>query len=745
MTWLTQQQQLYTQLPLGTPNLSIHPITGVWQSQSPLLQSQYWWGGGASQQALNQLPDDIPQNHHLAVLLFGPVQSFLGAGQRLRDWAVASWLCHYLAAVTIYHWQNKGGHVLLPLHHSSPLLLWIRDPSSTLVSGFWQAELPNVFTGIVPTTTTQETENWLQDLRQQVLGSWLSLVQAVETVVVSREQNNPRRYLDGIGWQVMHRDHRHLWSIYYTYSAIHDQNITTISEKLHQELESKKLGRQWQNTWWGGMTSPTAGALSVWHPGLNPIHRNGTWGLPNQQLESWWQNLIQHHSGLFSPEERLNSLELFKRLASFPQYIESALEYIWGGRPPVCPWERFPDQTAVAASWIPSQVTSTRWNLFVGEATEYFNRNRNKLWGIPHIDGKTPRYIHPEILETRNLKTWYSDPDDLEIMEEEWKEFLSVESTSPIQWTVGWRGDGDNMGKWLSGNQYQTQNLSWQRWHPTPEQVQEYGIDSLPPQVPNQTRTIEIPHTLDLSILFGYWNKLLYPLVEEYHHGKVIFAGGDDFLLLGSLPETIELTSNLYHLWQGTDTRITQPLVPPQPGWVQYQDSIYPIPSSYMTFSLGIIIAQRRIPQSLWHKNLNQAYKQAKKEGKNNVCIKVLFNSNQTIEWTCPWPLWDLLMYLQPTRMGNQSALNRWEKLLTYVESIRLKQPDLTTAQSILETLWQSVGIELSYKQIEALYPPNPDNRQAIYRNWEWWVGWISIRTFLARQEQQRQRWLSSV
>ena len=78
--------------------------------------------------------------------------------------------------------------------------------------------------------------------------------------------------------------------------------------------------------------------------------------------------------------------------------------------------------------------------------------------------------------------------------------------------------------------------------------------------------------------------------------------------------------------------------------------------------------------------------------GKNNVCIKVLFNSNQSIEWTCPWPLWDLLMYLQPTRMGNQSALNRWEKLLTYIESIRLKQPDLTTAQSILETLWQSVA-----------------------------------------------------
>ena len=52
----------------------------------------------------------------ISVLTFGPVQAFLGGGQRLRDWAVASWLCHYLTAAIIYRWENQArGRVLLPL------------------------------------------------------------------------------------------------------------------------------------------------------------------------------------------------------------------------------------------------------------------------------------------------------------------------------------------------------------------------------------------------------------------------------------------------------------------------------------------------------------------------------------------------------------------------------------------------------------------------------------------------------
>jgi hypothetical protein len=759
--WLPLQRQLYPTLPGEQSPVAIHPVSGTWQGTTDYLRSQFVWGGGASQEAFKQLPPQILENQSLAVLTFGPVQAFLGAGQRLRDWAVASWLCHYLSAVTIYHWEQLGGFVLLPLHRSSPLMEWIQRKPCKDPEAFWRAELPNVFTGIVPTGTPEETETWLGNLKKIVIQEWLRLVKTIEEVVVQRERDQPKAYLDGLGWRVIHRDHAHLWSVYFAHCPInaHQDNITDLSTQLHQTLEGKKLGRDWEGTWWGGRTSPSAGSLSIWHPGLKAVDQGGTWGISDDQLETWWERIIQHHTGWFGAEEKLNSIELIKRLASYPSYIEAALTQLWEQKPPKCPWDRFPDQTAVAAAWVPfiADLTPQTWNTQLGDPAEYFNRDGYKTWGIPKVDqNQNPGYVHPEILERRNLKSWnpgISD-QDLETLENEWQELVSPSWTTPIQWTVGWRGDGDNMGKWLSGQQYQKQNLPWQSWHPTSDRIESYGLNVTAPTVPPRSRQIELPHMLDLSVLFGHWNALLYPLVEEKHASKVIFAGGDDFLLLGPLPEAVSLTSDLHHLWSGQPCPLTEPLDPLVEGWVQYKNSIYPVPGQRMTFSLGVVIAQRRIPQSLWHRNLNEAYKAAKKAGRDRVCVRVLFNSNQTLDWICPWPLWDLLMNLDPLAPPDtkkktpdtqeKTALNRWEKLLGYMESVRLKQPNLRTVETALEILWQGVGLNLTWEQVRTPVNRDIEFRNHVLTDWNWWIEWVSLRGFLARQERDRQQWLKS-
>lgn len=736
--FLPLQQQLYPDpnLPTENPSFAIHPVTGEWQD-TDRLRSKYPWGGGASNFAFKQLPAEISPHHFLGTLVFGPVQSFLGAGQRLRDWAVASWLCHYLATATIYHWEKQGGSVLLPLYRSSPLLRWMNTGVSPDPQSFWRSELPNVMTGVVPCTTDEAAQNWLENIKHLLLQEWSLLIKNIERVVVEQERTEKKRLLDGVGWQVIHRDHGFLWSVYYTCAPITQNpplSITQVNKQIHDELEKQKLSRQWQGTWWSGVTSPTAGSLSVWHPGLLPIDRNGTWGIPPSELDNWWAGLIGHHSALFSSREKLNSIELIKRLASLPNYIQKALEMRWGHIPPACPWGNFPEQTAVAAAWVPLLGQSIPWNDRLQDAAEYFELEP-KPWGLPLVDRSHPGYVHPQLLERRNLENW-SPNQDLEGVEQDWKDFNLDQWTTPIQWHVGWRGDGDHIGQWLSGSQYERENLLWQKWHPTPQQIENYHLNLVPAQIPNHThRQLDLPHVLDLSVLFSHWNKLLYPLVEEQYPGKVIFAGGDDFLLLGPLPQAVEMTSDLYRLWSGRTTALTSMLEPPVPGWVKYQESVYPVPSEIMTFSLGVVIAQRRIPQALWHSHLNEAYKKAKSQGRNRVCVRVLFNSNQIIEWICPWFLWDLLMANNLVQSDNQ--LNRWEKLLQYMEPVRMKQPNLALAETALETLWQSVGLNLSWNQVR----PQSEH-DTFLSEWEWWTNWVALRVFLARQEQNRDLWM---
>ncbi|MFB6290709.1 MAG: type III-B CRISPR-associated protein Cas10/Cmr2 [Candidatus Bipolaricaulia bacterium] len=734
---LSQQRRLYTELPDNdTPQIATHPLSGEWQ-QAKYLKNEFWWGGGATQEACEQLKRDCCQNSQLtgvAALSFGPVQDFLGGGQRLRDWAVASWLCHYLSAVFIYRWEQQGGCMLLPLHLNSPLVNWLNGKQAD--TEFWQAELPNVFTGLFP-----ETEGWLDKAQNLISEEWQRFVAALEQSAVEYHS----KLLNGQGWQVIRQDHQYLWSVYAESASLQNNgnagNLATVAASLHQQIEAQKLGRNWQKKWWGGRTSPTAGQLSTWHPGLLPVDKGGTWGLPDSALREWWERAAQESrlSGLFSDSDRLNSIELVKRLASVPDIIEPTLERLWGSRPPSCPWERFPDRTAVAAAWVPSLADSKVWNENLEPLSEIFYRSPYKQWGMPQVDEQTG-YIHPRVLERRNIKEAAANEEDQEL----WEEEVPKGWESAIEWTVGWRGDGDQIGEWLSGRQYEQKNLPWQQWHPSQETIDQYHLNIEAPQVPKQPRQVELPHLLDLSVLFRYWNGLLYRLSEEQYNSKVIFAGGDDFLIIGPITDTVPLSSQLHKLWLGQASDLTKPLPNSEDGWSDYQGEVYPIPGQKMSFSLGVVIAQRRIPQSLWHRGLDEAYKKAKKQGRDRVCVKVLFNSGQTLEWVCPWPLWHLLMELEPNT-EEKTDLNRWEKLLSYLESTRIEQENSpATVKDLLNTLWASVGLSLRWEQVEAIVGRNRDLRQVI-GSWSWWRNWIAVRAFLTRQERDRAQLLEQL
>ncbi|MCL1474265.1 type III-B CRISPR-associated protein Cas10/Cmr2 [Argonema antarcticum] len=723
--WLSKQQQIYPQQPLPdvSPNLSCHPVSGEWQD-SAHIKSKFWWGGGASEEACNQIEgDNFDHLNRVAVLSFGPVQTFLGGGQRLRDWAVASWLCHYLSAVLIYRWEEAGGKVLLPLHQSSKLVNWLKG-SNAVSDRFWQAELPNVITALYP-----NRDNWLDQRKEVIKNEWKRFLEALEKAAIAQYP----RLLDGQGWRVIHSDNQYLWSVYTEETALNMETVSEDIDSLHQRIESRKIGREWSGTWWGGRTSPSDGCLSIWHPGLKLIYQGGMWGLPDNQIDSWWERATQESKlqGLFSSTDRLNSIELVKRLASVPEIIEPTLKDLWKKNPPECPWGRFPDRTAAAAAWVTTSIKPDRWNQEVGVLHEYYlNKKPIYFWGMPKADEQSPSFAHPRVLERRNIED--------ETMIEDWENNVPQGWESTIEWTVGWRGDGDNMGKWLSGEQYEKLRLLWSQWHPNSAMITQHNLGINPAIDPVQCRQMELPHILDLSVLFGLWNELLYPLTEEVHHGKVIFAGGDDFLLLGPLTEAISLTSDLHSLWMGEASPLTQPLDPPVDGWVEYNSQIYPIPGKKMNFSLGLVIAQRRIPQSLWHRGLNQAYKEAKNKGRNRVCVKVLFNSGQSLDWICPWPLWNLLMPVEPIAT-NQTELNRWEKLLSYLESSRLREVSIFTVRDLIETLWASVGIRLTWQQVMDV---GRAEFEAEIKDWQWWINWISLKAFLARQAQQRQKWV---
>ncbi len=171
--------------------------------------------------------------------------------------------------------------------------------------------------------------------------------------------------------------------------------------------------------------------------------------------------------------------------------------------------------------------------------------------------------------------------------------------------------------------------------------------------------------------------------------GRVIYAGGDDFLgvLYSDRQDTpVNPQSAFEWLQQLPDE------------WQQHQQPI--------TVSVGFVWAGNRVPQRDVLQHCREAEKQAKQLGRNRVTIRVVFNSGQRVEWTCPWD--DLkIMRRYCDRDGKQNwahIYKDWAQLKSR-HAIRLTKTDQQDIDSYLALQLFNFYFDDAGKMIEARPP----------------------------------------
>lgn len=108
--------------------------------------------------------------------------------------------------------------------------------------------------------------------------------------------------------------------------------------------------------------------------------------------------------------------------------------------------------------------------------------------------------------------------------------------------------------------------------------------------------------------------------------GRVIYAGGDDFLgILYSNVLDAKALSHQAFTW----------LKQFQQQWATHQQDI--------TVSVGFVWAASSVPQRDILQHCREAQSIAKDRGRNRVTLRVVFNSGQFVQWTCPWKFLILL------------------------------------------------------------------------------------------------------
>lgn len=108
--------------------------------------------------------------------------------------------------------------------------------------------------------------------------------------------------------------------------------------------------------------------------------------------------------------------------------------------------------------------------------------------------------------------------------------------------------------------------------------------------------------------------------------GRIIYAGGDDFLGV-----IYSQNSNKSIL----PARALEWLMGLKQEWQTHQQNI--------TLSVGFVWAAGSVPQRDILQHCREAEKRAKALGRDRVTIRVVFNSGQYVQWTCPWDQLNIL------------------------------------------------------------------------------------------------------
>jgi CRISPR-associated protein Cmr2 len=124
-------------------------------------------------------------------------------------------------------------------------------------------------------------------------------------------------------------------------------------------------------------------------------------------------------------------------------------------------------------------------------------------------------------------------------------------------------------------------------------------------------------------------------------NGRIVYAGGDDFLgVIYSNNPREPISPLAAYEW----------LITLNHRWQEHKQPI--------TLSVGFVWVAGSVPQRDVLQHCREAQKLAKSSGRNRVAIRVLFNSGQYVQWTCPW---DYLYVLKKYRDRDGKTYAEWE------------------------------------------------------------------------------------
>jgi len=645
------------------------------------------------------------QNNSLFLFSIGPVQSFISQARKAQDFYIGSFIISYLTFIAIKQIVEKYGptSIIYPDLHKQPLMDWYLKNKTQMQIKNDQSKninlptIPNRFVAIIPETDEEqiksltkeikkEIEKELENSRSKIFRELDIEFKELENIIKTQFSDFPQIYWVSVPWKIEDNDINinHLIDFLNDYltkwnslnqfidqNGEHKSNIGFLYQLLYTTLEksmgARKNIREFTHIKEEGRKCSICGERNVvfYRDEETPlfIKDNVNFFFRNKEKDSFIEidkNKITYK--IISKKEGLCSVCFWKR--TFEIYLENEVDKN------IFKNFSFPSTAEVACADFKEKAKD--FEEFKNYEKEFFNLIKDntshniKINSLPKLNLKETlegSWFYEDNLNTKKIK----DELGIDISQEKIEKIKEIllknlqkkANKKPNSYYAVIYLDGDDMGKWLSGELLPSIENSYNSeiWEKLPEnfknELKKHLKKIHSDGKENKLLTPAI-HSAISAALRNYSIEFVRKIVEKEHLGKLIYAGGDDVLAFVNLKDLFDVMEKLRWAFSGNikfENNEIKVDLDNNTGFVLKDDVYYLTMGKNATCSMGVVIAHHKEPLKIVIDKVFEMGKIAKENGKNGFAISLMKHSGEERIGRAKW------------KIDNESTIEIFKKL----------------------------------------------------------------------------------
>lgn len=454
----------------------------------------------------------------------------------------------------------------------------------------------------------------------------------------------------------------------------------SLQARLGNTIQAIKNTRAWQIPVAPGERSTLSGLYSAVHPRFVYEQFPNGFGMPSESLRLFWRVMGLAFPGLFNGSEKLNAIELTKRMAWKHGGVAKSLGIpLDDDDDDYEKLIRFPNLSSIAAAHFAThhpEKIEEYWQDLRGEIYRELNSKHDIFCSRTRRPFQVKR-ADAALKERTNYGNGYNGvmfsskwlADDMNLNRTETNILRTVldkvqkdhfGDSSPADWWVLVLGDGDGMGNYVNGRKLKCYQDYIVRDLLDTSNIADQDLSEL---LGTKKRMGPATHIGLNRALLDFSNRLVPYITEQRFCGRVIYSGGDDVMAALPLADLPQFLRSLRAAWCGAEDPEGEFI--DRGGYWQWDtknSNQKPNPSDIparplftmgeeATMSLGIVIAHKSVPlptvlEKLWDAEKEGAKKlvggvitvgdNPKQEkripDKDGLCFRVIYGSGNTLE-----------------------------------------------------------------------------------------------------------------